>query len=307
MGWSARGALMLSLLVTTGTLRAEAPSESAAVARQLFDQGRTLMANEDYERACPKFEEAMRLDPGGGTILNLALCNELRGKTATAWAQYDEALRWARRDGRADREELAAKHRAELEPRLAKLVVVLASGAKVAGMSVRRDGVPMGEGSLGEALPLDPGEHVLEASAPGKKPFRGSVRLREGETSTFSIPPLVTLPRRAPTPRAEPARANETLQTWGTLLVGAGAAATLIGARFGYQAIEQRADAEERCPKRQCEHLDAVKLNDAARKNALASTLLVAGGFALIGGGTWLLVSAEPKQEAASLAVRGRF
>lgn len=308
MGSREHGATVLAIVLCSARAAAQAPAESAAVARELFDQARALLAEKDFAHACPKFEEAMRLDPGGGTILNLALCNELRGKTETAWALYDEAGRWARRDGRADREQFALEHRAALERKLARLVVVLESGAKVPGLSVRRNGVPLGEASLGEALPVDAGEHTVEAHAPGKKPLRLTVRLRDGAVRTVSIPALADDgSTKKPPPRLVREQPADAQKTWGTVLIGAGAAATLAGLRFGWQAIEQRKDAEARCPNRECEHRDAVQLNDDARRNALASTLLVASGLGLAGAGTYVLLTAEPDSRAAGLALRGRF
>src|SRR5690242_5233362 len=86
---------------------AQPSASDRALATELFQQGRALMAEKKLDQACPKLEESMRLDPGGGTLLNLAICHEEQGKTATAWSEYAEAIALAQRDGRPDRQKLA--------------------------------------------------------------------------------------------------------------------------------------------------------------------------------------------------------
>src|SRR5262245_39437134 len=115
--------LALAAATSTAPVRAEPTDADKTLAAALFREGKALMDKAevdkgDYAPACGKLEESQRLDPGGGTILNLALCHEKQGRPATAWAEFIEALGIARRDHRQARIDLAEEHIAKLEPTL---------------------------------------------------------------------------------------------------------------------------------------------------------------------------------------------
>src|SRR5690349_10947186 len=113
-------ALSLACVTTLATARALAEPTAAerSLAAALFDQGRTLMGEGKVDEACVKLAESQRLDPGGGTLLNLALCHEKQGKIATAWTEFREARATAKKDNRPDREAAADNEIAKLEPML---------------------------------------------------------------------------------------------------------------------------------------------------------------------------------------------
>ena len=72
-------------------------------AEALFQEGRRLMAAGKTAEACARFAESYTQEASSGTLLNLALCHQKEGKTATAWTEYRNAARLARSQGREDR------------------------------------------------------------------------------------------------------------------------------------------------------------------------------------------------------------
>jgi serine/threonine-protein kinase len=195
--------LLAIAVVAGGALGASGARAQSAVdkarAEALFDEGRRLMADGKYADACPKFAASQALDPGVGTMLNLARCYELNGQTASAWATYIEAATAANGAGQTDRAKFARDHAAALEPVLAKLTVVLASGVSAAGLEVRIDGSVLASAELGTPVPVDPGNHVVEARAAGKQTSTQNVHVDAKQSQTVTIAALVAVAPPPPT------------------------------------------------------------------------------------------------------------
>src|SRR5205823_10205853 len=85
------GTALVSVLFLSTTARGEPTAADKSLATQLFKEGRTLVDQGKVAEGCRKLEESHRLDPGGGTLLNVALCHEKEGRSATAWAEFTEA------------------------------------------------------------------------------------------------------------------------------------------------------------------------------------------------------------------------
>ena len=183
---------------------AQAQGETrAAVAEGLYRQARDLMAAGRFDEACPKFAESQRLDPATGTLLNLAACHERQGRLATAWLEYSDAIAAARRDGRDDRVEYARQRVAELEPKLSRLTIVLAPNAESPGLTLELDGASVGSAILGAPTPVDPGEHRVRVSAPGKQAREFSIEI--GPISDQQLLTITPLDDAAPQPAPGPA------------------------------------------------------------------------------------------------------
>jgi hypothetical protein len=286
------------------------------------------MDAKDYERACEKFAESQRLDPGGGTLLNLALCHELSGKTASAWAEFDQALRIARADGRADREEFAKTHLSELAPRLSRLRVVVPIEARVSGLVVERNGVELGEAAWDSAIAVDPGEQIVEARAPGKVTARVVVTVGpEGDSQSATIPvlenapavepaptpPPVVSPRPLVRPRPEPTQPDADDTPWriaGGVVGAVGLVAIGVGAYFGIRALDLQAESEAKCPTYESCHPDGIVAYEDAAVSAHASTGLIIGGAALAGAGVFLFFypfSGSSSSNVVGVGARGFF
>src|SRR4051794_36184249 len=178
-----------------GRAQAEPTADDKALATVLFQEGRALMSAGRIADACLKLEESERLDPSGGTLLNLALCHEQEGRLARSWSEFNDAAVVARRDGRRDRETAANDHALALAPRLSKLTVKVPAAAEVDGLRIERDGRELGRGSWWTAMPVDGGEHVVRATAPNRQSFTTTIVIgNEADVQSVEIPVLAAAP-----------------------------------------------------------------------------------------------------------------
>jgi len=181
------GLIFVAIIAVSAAADAQSPSEQM-LAQSLFDEGRQLMDRGKYPEACTKLAESQRLDPGGGTLLNLAICHEKEGRLGSAYLEMKSALAQAVKDGRKDREKIANEHLAIVSSRVPRLAVHVTR--EDPGLEVMVDGTVLRKPAWDLLTVVDPGPHVIDASAPGKTPFRYTVTLAEGEQRTVPIPAL---------------------------------------------------------------------------------------------------------------------
>ena len=184
-------ALALSLLTAAHPAQAQSTSEKAA--QKAFDEALKLLDQGKPAEACPKLEESQRLDPAMGTQFRLAECWEKIGRTASAWTLFRQVVSEAQAAGRSDRASVSSVRATALEPRLTRILIVVAPSARVPGLIVRRDGAVVEEALWGRGVAVDPGEHIISASAPGKKGWEMSQQALSGLVE-------VTVPTLAPAP-----------------------------------------------------------------------------------------------------------
>jgi hypothetical protein len=261
MANAAERALGLGLALAIALASGLAHAQSASAAEVLFEDGRRLMDAGDYPTACAKLAESQRIDPAGGTLMNLAACHERMGKTATAWAEFNDALAQAKRDGRQDRVLEATRRIADITPRLARVTLSVPAPVR-AGFEVRVDGTALGSASWGTALPVDPGDHQLQASAPGCAPWNGHVSVAAGATKELVVPPLAPMAAQDPPP-GERAAPSESRPVAAYVVGGVGLVALGVGTYFGLAAAGKKRDSEKECTPGGCTATGAGLLRDA--------------------------------------------
>jgi hypothetical protein len=294
----------LRLAIATTCWASVAFAQSAgdkAAAEALYIEGTKLMVSGDYASACPKLAESERLDPGIGTALFLADCYEKMGKTASAWAQFREAEDLASRQGDAKRAEVAKKHADRLEPSLLRLTIAVSAGGDVAGLEVKRDRAIVGRGQLQEAVPVDPGNHTVSATAPKKKTWTTTVAVKDAATSVL-VPALVDDPdaiarQSEPTgaDREDPAKARKIV---GLAVAGAGVVGVGFSLVLGFAAQSKYAESNQNghCdPQNRCDSTGAEDRRSASGTATLA-TIVFAVGVAATGAGLALFLTAPKKK-----------
>lgn len=309
----ALGALGI-LLATSSPCRADTPGQDKALAEALFDQAVTLLKKGSNAEACPKLVESQRLDPAPGTLLYLGDCYEKVGKLASAWATFREAAASARAANQAQREELARKRAALVEQELPYLFV--SEAEKSGAVEVRLDDSPLRKALWEGDVPVDPGEHVLVAQAPGYETWKTTFVAAKGQHTKIVVPalikqagpPIFVRPTEAPKqaePSAPPPALPSSERSWqkptALVLGGVGLVAVGLGSFFGVRAFSQWSDAESACPNDRCSGTGRQSGSDASTSATVSTISFVAGGVLLAGGAT--LYFSAPKARNASLKV----
>lgn len=308
-----RVALITLCWLMTSSAFAEPTPQERALAESLFQDGKRLVKEGDYATACAKFTESQRLDPQLGTLLYMAACHQKLGRTASAWAEYTEAASLAGRAGERERERIARERAAGLETQLSRLVVEVVE--RPSGLLVSLDGKAIGAASLDTPFAVDPGSHLVEATATGRGRWSLKIEVPDGpHLMKVSIPALPPegehhQENTDPAPRQpkpdEPHDDGEQQRIAGFVVGSVGVAVTIVGGIFGVMAAIQADDADEHCEGKYCDD-EGLAGHERARDSATASTVLFVVGLATAAAGLTVVLTA-PSTENTSFYVGPRM
>ncbi|HEY3821644.1 MAG TPA: hypothetical protein VGL81_30970 [Polyangiaceae bacterium] len=270
--------------------------EELAAARKLFAQA--LHDEEDgrYEVALARFREVEVVRDTAPVEYRIGMCLEALGRLADALAAYEAAVRIggttpAESDVTAESHERASK----LSKRVGHLTLSLSARAP-GDAEVRVDGRAV---SAMASIPVDPGPHRIEATAPGVAPFRSDVTVPEGGSAALTVsldPPLQVIqlePTAEGVARERHDPGQDGARTWGWFAVGAGSALLVAS---GVSLFEREADirrALRLCPGGACVGSidpDAQSATDRARVEGPLALGLGIGGVIAAGVGVYLVV-----------------
>jgi hypothetical protein len=310
-----RSALALAALLAAPAALA---NPNAPLAEKLFLEAQSLLKAGKVHEACDRLAESHKLDPALGTLINLAACHEKEGKTASAWTEFSEAAALAAHRKEHDREKFARDHATALEGQLLKLMIEIT--AQAPGLEVKLDGATLSYSAFGTEIPLDPGDHSLTVTAPGKKPWLQRVNLGPGRVVTRvqvpvledegtpapapPSPPPAVMDHRAPLAPPPPAKPGPPASAY--VVGGVGLLAVGGAAFFGVRSIL--------LDERSREQLDPAMAradHDDAKTHQLVAFGLGGAGVVALGVATYLFFSPrKPVQVAPSVGgvtVFGRF
>lgn len=319
-------ALVAFAAVTFGAqqgARAQSDAQQKAAAEALFEEGKQLLSQGQYESACHRFEQSEDIDRGVGTLLYLADCYEKSGKLASAWAIFREASSAASAQGQGERARMADERARKLAPSLSKLVVLVPQEDRIAGVEILLDGKPLSAALYGVPFPIDAGPRELTARAPGRAPWSSIVDIKPNDYRSQQVPVLgsdvapmpapVPMPVPAPAsvpaapadvpatvapeltreppavmnaqPHAAPARPAPRIDHSLSYIVGgAGVVGIGLGIGFGVRAADKDSASKPACPSG-CVTRAAAEQNRSARTSAvIANVSYGLGAAALVTG-----------------------
>lgn len=302
--------LIIGVLTSPVLAYAEPSAADRALAESLFQEARALIVAGDVAGACPKLTESFRLDPQVGALLYAATCHEQEGKIATAWIEFTEAATMAARARQPARERMARRRADALAPRLTRATIAVAGAPEA---TITLDGRELSSVTLGMPIPLDPGEHVVTARAPGKVAWSKTFMLEsEGTTTTIEVPALADEKMRSPPPpspveeRTSPPSPPRSTSTTGWILGGAGGLSIGFGLYMGGLMFQRVDHAEAGCAGRYCTQ-EALDMFDEARAQRAIAVTALGVGLALVAGATYLILRGEPSRPTVARAMTGDF
>ncbi len=303
----------------TSPNEAHAPPSGDALnqARALFAEALRDENARRYDVALDKFRRVSRVKDTAPVEYRIGSCYEGLGQWAHAYEAYRAAVEVGQGEAGSGEVVKAAQGRMDaLGTRVARLTLTLPAGAP-ADAKVRVDDTPIERAALQEPLVLEPGNHVVTATATDAAPFRGEIALPEGGQGTLSVtltprppPPPVSPPSSVP---STPAKRNgaptatddgSLRRTVGWVAIAGGGvlvAGSVVTLLLRHSAISS---LNESCPGGTCPPGANQSELESTRSRALAegpiAVILGATGIAAAGVGAYLLLTAPAEHSPAT-------
>jgi hypothetical protein len=254
----------------------------------LFNEGRAAVKANDYAKACPKFEESLKLARRAGTLFNLAQCEEHEGRLVAAVRYYKEGI--VVLEPGDLRLAPSKKQLAIIEPRLPYLTIKLASSLPQGGR-VTLDGREVE--ALDVEFPANPGKHEITVLAPKFADASMQIDLAEGAHEMVTVKVGLRLPEPPP-----PENVLNPKRIGAIAAFGVGGLGFVTAVITGGLVVSANSRMEAGCPNRACttgEGYEAVRLGKTL---LVVNTVAWGVGIAGAGAGAFLLLLGGKKDAA---------
>jgi hypothetical protein len=285
-------ALAVALTALATPALADPTSEKRSQALELAGEAMDLVDAGDYKAALGKFEQADAIVSAPTIKLEMARCLDKLDRLQEAAAKYREVIATnltpkSPVPHQEARKAAVKELQALLEVVPTLTVTVVGAGAEEARVTLGARTIRPEE--IGEAISLDPGSYVVEATS-GERRAHRAFKAERGDDRQI----VLELPERAaplPAPVASDDGGGATLRTVGWVGVGVGGAVLSIGSILGVVVVTEEGDLLDRCPERQCppEAHDDARSFDQLR---VASTATLVSGGVVAAVGVLLVVLA---------------
>jgi hypothetical protein len=323
---------VFALMVATalpGVALAQADGDRAT-ARALGQDAERALATKDYAKAEDEFRRADSLVHAPTLMLGLARSLAGQGKVLEAQEAYNRIVR----EGVAANApapfkqalEDAKKEVKDVEPRIGGVTITVkdAAGGAVASAKVTVDDTPLNTASLGIRRLVDPGDHLVRATADGYRAAEIHVNVPAGgsaegaivleKDASQTVAPEATAPA-AVGPTASPAASSSGgVSPWPWVSFGVGAAGLGVGVVAGLIAVGKHSDLSKSCSG-SCGPAQQGELDSYHSVGTISTIGFIVAGVGAAAGVTLLLV--HPRADSApaaslvvgpgSLAAVGRF
>lgn len=324
LSFGATFAIIVGLAAPARADGEEPSSADVAAARALGQDGVKLAEAGNCGEAIDKLARAEKIFHAPTTLARLGECQVQTGKIVEGTENLNRVARESLAPGApaafVQAQERAKKVLAEAKPKIAKLKIAVAGPSDVA-WTVKVDGEAMPLANLNTNRPMDPGEHVVEASAPGYKLARAKVTLPEGGTDSVALtleadpnakvvtpaPSVDSTPRQrvdnnAPVPPPEPTAAPSRVPAF--VALGIGVVGVGVGSVFGLMATSKKNELESACLNKACTPDQQDNIDTGKTFGNVSTVGFVVGAVGLVAGAYLLLTSgssAKPVRSAAAL------
>jgi hypothetical protein len=320
----ALASLVIQGLVVRPALAQEDNSADTAAARTFAVDGLRLADAGKCGEAIDKLARAEKLHHAPIVLSRLGECQVTQGKIVDGTENLRKVLREPL-PSNPPPALIKARERAQTvldsaKPKIAMLTISV-KGAKESNATVTVDGQAMQTVLLDSERPTDPGEHVVEATAPGFLKASSRVTVGAGDKQAVTLelqadpnavapsPPPASTSTLAPS-HGTSGRAGESVsltpgppsRSAAYVAWAVGASALVVGGGFGVIALKDKGDLADKCkPADNCPPSAQSTIDNGKLAGNVATIGFIVGGVG-IALGTVFYFTASPRATSTGLA-----